>query len=143
MTVLEMFDRSIPDVPGVPDDFMELLRAGMSNDPTLRPAAATLRDQLTRLPLAASAATPGLPETVSAPPVTGLAPAWAIAEETMPRDLFEDEEPTRMHQAVRPDPRPPATDPIPPADVSDEPVLASSGGPGSQTTGKRHWWRSR
>ncbi|MEU6022503.1 serine/threonine-protein kinase [Micromonospora sp. NPDC047134] len=51
VTVLEMFHQPIPSLPGVPEDLMEVLRAGMANDPGERPSAAELRDLLTNLSL--------------------------------------------------------------------------------------------
>jgi serine/threonine protein kinase len=50
-TLLDLFDQPIADLPGVPRQFVELLRAGMHNDPAARPTAAELRDLLTGLPL--------------------------------------------------------------------------------------------
>jgi tRNA A-37 threonylcarbamoyl transferase component Bud32 len=62
LTMLELFDRPIPDLPGVPVELMDVLRAGMANDPQARPTAADLGDRLAALSL-------GRPGTVnSAPP---------------------------------------------------------------------------
>ncbi len=46
MTLIELFDRPIPDLPGVPRDLLDVLRTGMVNDPEARPRAAILRDRL-------------------------------------------------------------------------------------------------
>jgi hypothetical protein len=51
ITLIELFDRPIPDLPGVPADLLDLLRAGMSNEPGARPTAEELRDRLGSLPL--------------------------------------------------------------------------------------------
>lgn len=51
VALLDLFDQPIPDLPGVPASFVELLRLGMANDPLARPAAARLRDLLTELTL--------------------------------------------------------------------------------------------
>jgi serine/threonine protein kinase len=51
VSLVEMFTEPIPDVPGVPAELMELLRAGMANDEHLRPTAMQLRDALQALPL--------------------------------------------------------------------------------------------
>lgn len=50
-TLMDLFDQPISDVAGVPAPFLELLRAGMANDPAARPTAARLRDLLAALPL--------------------------------------------------------------------------------------------
>jgi eukaryotic-like serine/threonine-protein kinase len=51
LTLMEMFDRPIPDLPAVPTELTDVLRAGMANDPAARPDAAALRDRLTGLVL--------------------------------------------------------------------------------------------
>lgn len=51
LTLLEMFDEPIPDIPGAPPQFVDLLRMGMANDPLARPTSARLRDLLSELPL--------------------------------------------------------------------------------------------
>lgn len=56
VTVLEMFHQPVPGLPGVPEELVDLLRVGMSNDPTARPSAAELRDLLAALPIGGTAA---------------------------------------------------------------------------------------
>jgi serine/threonine protein kinase len=51
LALLELFDQPIPDLPGVPAPFLDLLRMGMANDPLARPTAGRLRDLLADLPL--------------------------------------------------------------------------------------------
>ncbi|WDZ87933.1 serine/threonine-protein kinase [Micromonospora cathayae] len=51
VTVLELFNHPIPGLPGVPDELIDVLRLGMSNDPQDRPSAIELRNMLARLPL--------------------------------------------------------------------------------------------
>ncbi|MEH1099225.1 serine/threonine-protein kinase [Micromonospora sp. CPCC 205561] len=51
VTVLEMFHQPIPGLPGVPDEMIDVLRLGMSNDPAERPSAVELRNLLAGLPL--------------------------------------------------------------------------------------------
>ncbi|RIV34507.1 serine/threonine-protein kinase [Micromonospora radicis] len=51
VTVLEMFHQPIPSLPGVPEALVDVLRAGMANDPGERPSAAELRDLLAALPI--------------------------------------------------------------------------------------------
>ncbi|MFC4146763.1 serine/threonine-protein kinase [Micromonospora mangrovi] len=65
VTVLEMFHQPIPGLPGVPEELIDVLRAGMSNDPGERPSAVELRGLLAALPL-----DPG-PAPVSGAPVSG------------------------------------------------------------------------
>ncbi len=56
-TLVDMFNQPIADLPGVPRAMMDLLRAGMANDPKDRPTAEDLRDELASLPLGRSAGT--------------------------------------------------------------------------------------
>src|SRR5215475_2980835 len=49
-TLIELFDQPIPDLPGVGKVFVDVLRAGMNNDPDVRPAADRVRDALDALP---------------------------------------------------------------------------------------------
>jgi serine/threonine protein kinase len=82
LTLMELFDRPIPDLPGVPADLLEVLRSGMVNDPTARPRAAILRDRLAALTLrpATSDETVMIPvrppadATMRAPVVTSTGP---------------------------------------------------------------------
>lgn len=73
VTVLEMFQQPVPGLPGVPEELVDLLRAGMSNDPAARPSAAELRDLLAALPVGGTAAsTPAEPAVGGHP---GTAPS--------------------------------------------------------------------
>ncbi|MEV5822833.1 serine/threonine-protein kinase [Micromonospora harpali] len=70
VTVLEMFHQPIPGLPGVPEELIDVLRAGMSNDPGARPSAIELRGLLAALPLdPVSAPVSGAP--VSGGPTSG------------------------------------------------------------------------
>ncbi|WP_345636633.1 serine/threonine-protein kinase [Rugosimonospora acidiphila] len=51
LTILELFDRRIPDVPDVPVELTDVLRRGMANDPDDRPSAAGLCELLAELSL--------------------------------------------------------------------------------------------
>jgi serine/threonine protein kinase len=51
VALLELFEEPIPEVPGVPAAFVDVLRTGMANDPLTRPTASRLRDMLADLPL--------------------------------------------------------------------------------------------
>jgi serine/threonine protein kinase len=46
ISVVDMFAEPVPDLPGIPIELTALLRRGMSNDPSARPTAAALRDEL-------------------------------------------------------------------------------------------------
>ena len=61
ITLMELFDRPIPDLPNVPHALMEVLRYGMANDPRARPTAEQLRDMLTGLHLGPNAPAPPPP----------------------------------------------------------------------------------
>lgn len=50
-TMLDLFERPIADLPGVPAPLLDLLRVGMANDPAARPGARQLRDHLAALRL--------------------------------------------------------------------------------------------
>ncbi|GAA4460874.1 serine/threonine-protein kinase [Phytohabitans houttuyneae] len=51
ITLMELFNQPIPDLPGVPAALMEVLRRGMANEPESRPSAEQLRDMLTGVSL--------------------------------------------------------------------------------------------
>jgi serine/threonine protein kinase len=61
ITLMELFDRPIPDLPNVPRSLMEVLRYGMANDPRARPTAEQLRDMLTGLHLGSGSPAPPPP----------------------------------------------------------------------------------
>jgi serine/threonine protein kinase len=58
ITLMELFDRPIPDLPNVPQALLEVLRYGMANDPRARPTAEQLREMLTGLPLGPGQSSP-------------------------------------------------------------------------------------
>jgi eukaryotic-like serine/threonine-protein kinase len=105
VTLLEMFDQPIPDLPGVPPALTEVLRLGMANDPAARPSARQLRDLLAALPLGPA------PAPATAPPATQPA-----AQPTV----------YLSHSAYPPQPSP-APRPAPPA--SHPPAPHPVGGP--------------
>jgi serine/threonine protein kinase len=51
VALMELFDKPIPDLPGVPRALTDVLRYGMAKDPAARPTAVQLRDLLTRVHL--------------------------------------------------------------------------------------------
>ncbi|GAA2714779.1 protein kinase [Micromonospora olivasterospora] len=83
VTVLEMFHQPIPGLPGVPEELIDVLRAGMSNDPGERPSAVELRGLLAALPLdPVSAPVSGAP--VSGGPSAGGPASAGHAHPTVP-----------------------------------------------------------
>jgi hypothetical protein len=73
ITLMDMFDDPIPDLPGVPSALIEILRYGMDNEPRARPTAEQLRDLLTGLQMGPANHHP--PPGPTAPPVSGGGPA--------------------------------------------------------------------
>jgi serine/threonine protein kinase len=59
ITLMELFDHPIPDLPGVPRALTEVLRYGMANEPLARPSAEQLREMLAGLQLGTPGAGPG------------------------------------------------------------------------------------
>ncbi|MEV4515015.1 serine/threonine-protein kinase [Dactylosporangium sp. NPDC049525] len=51
LSLVDMFNEQIPDLPGCPESLMAVLRAGMANDEAARPSAIELRDLLIGLRL--------------------------------------------------------------------------------------------
>jgi hypothetical protein len=51
LSLVDMFNEQIPDLPGCPESLMAVLRAGMANDEDARPSAIELRDLLIGLRL--------------------------------------------------------------------------------------------
>jgi eukaryotic-like serine/threonine-protein kinase len=49
--LVELFDKPIPDIPGIPRPLTDVLRRGMANQPNARPTAEQLRDRLADLRL--------------------------------------------------------------------------------------------
>jgi serine/threonine protein kinase len=51
LALMELFSEPVPDLPGAPQELLDVLRLGMANDPLARPTAARLRDLLGELRL--------------------------------------------------------------------------------------------
>ncbi len=51
LSLVDMFNEHIPDLPGCPESLMAVLRAGMANEESARPSAIELRDMLIGLRL--------------------------------------------------------------------------------------------
>ncbi|WP_320067729.1 serine/threonine-protein kinase [Micromonospora sp. RTGN7] len=122
VTVLEMFHQPIRGLPGVPEELVDVLRAGMVNDPRARPSAVELRGMLAALPLdPLSAPVSGAP--VSGGPSSGGPSGSTGATTGSPSTsggLYGTAQP------ARPRPRPPVED--------DHPTMPT-------TSGRR--WRRR
>lgn len=86
VTVLEMFNQPLPGLPGVPDELIDVLRAGMANDPADRPSALELHEMLAGLPLGPPSA------PVSGAPVSGgmTYSGSYTASQPIPRPAVED-----------------------------------------------------
>ncbi|MDH6461516.1 tRNA A-37 threonylcarbamoyl transferase component Bud32 [Micromonospora sp. A200] len=98
VTVLEMFNQPIPELPGVPTELVDVLRAGMSNDPGARPSALELRDLLTALPLGAVPSSPVSGAPVSGAPISGgPSGPYTVDRSGPPRPVPEDAHPTVPH----------------------------------------------
>ncbi|MEU5563696.1 serine/threonine-protein kinase [Micromonospora musae] len=97
VTVLEMFNQPIPGLPGVPEALIDVLRAGMANDPADRPSAAELLVLLAALPIepaatpASGAPVPGIPSRGG---FTGSGPYAGPTSRPLPRNPAEDAHPT-------------------------------------------------
>ncbi|MGK5743270.1 protein kinase domain-containing protein [Micromonospora sp. URMC 103] len=111
VTVLEMFNQPIPGLPGVPDELVDVLRAGMANDPADRPSAVDLRAMLSALPIEPTVA-----------PVSGTPTGVPVSGGSRSSD------PYATGRAAQPLPRPPAED--------AHPTL-----PGPAPVGGRRWRR--
>jgi tRNA A-37 threonylcarbamoyl transferase component Bud32 len=57
ITLMELFQQPIPELPGIPASLIDVLRAGMLNDPSQRPSATQLRELLVAVPLPTPAGT--------------------------------------------------------------------------------------
>lgn len=98
VTVLEMFHQPVPGLPGVPEELVDILRAGMVNDPGARPSAAELRDLLAGVSFDGTGDGPAGPTAgghsgLSPAGHPGPAPAGSSAPPA-PRPPVEDAHPT-------------------------------------------------
>ncbi|WP_018585686.1 serine/threonine-protein kinase [Salinispora arenicola] len=98
VTVLEMFHQPVPGLPGVPEELVDILRAGMVNDPGARPSAAELRDLLAGVSFDGTGDGPAGPTAgghsgLSPAGHPGPAPAGSSAPPA-PRSPVEDAHPT-------------------------------------------------
>src|SRR5258705_13756918 len=118
LSLVDMFNDHIPDLPGCPDDLMAILRAGMANDEAGRPTAIQLRDALIGLRMAPApqvivpplGSPPVEPVYTSvAPPPPPLAPPPADRLLGSPFLSGADPERTVPHEAG---PDAPPTDPL-------------------------------
>ncbi|MCW2143246.1 Serine/threonine protein kinase [Actinoplanes cyaneus] len=68
ITLMDLFLRPIPELPGVPRAFTDLLRRGMNNDPRGRPSAQELLQELSNLHLDPNAPPPNVYRSTSTYP---------------------------------------------------------------------------
>ncbi|HTJ38299.1 MAG TPA: serine/threonine-protein kinase [Dactylosporangium sp.] len=116
LSLVDMFNDHIPDLPGCPDDLMAILRAGMSNDESARPTALQLRDALMALrmtpapqvivpplgspPIEPVYTSPPLPAPLPPPPADRLLDSPFLGgfprdpEQTVPHEAGPEEPPT-------------------------------------------------
>ncbi|WP_433055474.1 serine/threonine-protein kinase [Dactylosporangium sp. CS-033363] len=118
LSLVDMFNDHIPDVPGCPDELMAILRAGMSNDDAKRPTALQLRDALIGLQLAPvppvivpPLGSPPLEPVYTSPPVLPPPPPpdRILDSPFMGGGFPHDPEQTVPHEAG---PEEPPTDPL-------------------------------
>ena len=103
ITLMELFAHPIPDLPGVPRALVDVLRAGMANDPGSRPYAEQLRDMLAAVPLPppGRAAVPdGPPPPPPSAPPRPVSPA-PISVSPAHRDPAPDDTPTVRNRSRR------------------------------------------
>ncbi|MEU8182907.1 serine/threonine-protein kinase [Micromonospora sp. NPDC049044] len=94
ITVLEMFNQPLPALPGVPDELIDVLRAGMANDPAERPSALELHELLANLPFGPpSAPVSGAPVSGGAVSGGGTRPGPYVSTQPVPRPPIEDTQP--------------------------------------------------
>ena len=113
VTLMEMFTERVPDLPGVPPAYLDLLRQGMANDPADRPSAEELRDRLAALHIEG----PG-PRPVSGAPVSGGA-SGSVAGTSTPS--------VYVSRSYTPQPAPPP---------DDHPTIPAA----TDRRGRRRWW---
>ncbi len=117
ITLMEMFTERIPDLPGVPPAYLDLLRQGMANDPAARPSAEELRDRLAGL---------AMDNFGPARPVSG-APVSGSPSPSQPVSGGPSVYVSRSYTAPAP-PQPAGSD-------DDHPTVS-----GSTRRGRRRWW---
>ncbi|MFI7603587.1 serine/threonine-protein kinase [Micromonospora sp. NPDC049366] len=94
VTVLEMFNQPIPGLPGVPDELVDVLRAGMANDPGDRPSAVELLGMLSALPIEPTTAPVSGAPVSGGPAGSGGPYATGHAVRPAPRTSTDDAHPT-------------------------------------------------
>ncbi len=91
IALLEIFDSPVPEIKGVPDALVGVLRLGLANEPTDRPSAIRLRDMLLDLKLDGTDPVPASPRFGADEDTTD---AWSLR--TQPQEYFYDEPTTIM-----------------------------------------------
>lgn len=100
ITLMDLFDQPIPDLPGVPRALTDVLRHGMANEPRARPSAEQLRDLLAGLHLGPDAAP--APHTVyRASTYTSPPPAYRQPRPVPPVTPTQGDETPTVHTGDR------------------------------------------
>ncbi|GAA2528325.1 hypothetical protein GCM10010434_090780 [Winogradskya humida] len=116
ITLMDLFNRPIPDLPDIPRALIEVLRYGMHNEPRARPNAEQLHDLLADLRI---------------DPPAGTAPAVYRAS------TFVPPAPRPVSTPPAPSPQPRPIPPVTPTrDTADETPTVHTG---DQKRGKRKW----
>ncbi|MFD0582865.1 serine/threonine-protein kinase [Dactylosporangium darangshiense] len=141
LSLVDMFNDHIPDLPGCPDDLMAILRAGMSNDESARPTALQLRDALMALRMAPAPqvivpplGSPPIEPVYTSPPLPPPLPpppADRLLDSPFLGGFPRDPEQTVPHEAG---PEEPPTDPL--ARPSSGSSASGSSGSGSSGPGR-------
>ena len=122
ITLMDLFDRPIPDLPNVPGSLTQVLRYGMANDPQARPTAEQLRDMLIGLHLAPGSPPPPPPTVYRSASFT---PTWDSNSPRRPKEQWQE-------ATQRPVP------PLSQTQADETPTVHTK----KRKGGKRRWWPS-
>ncbi|MFI7596738.1 serine/threonine-protein kinase [Actinoplanes sp. NPDC049681] len=114
ITLMDLFNQPIPDMPGVPRALTEVLRYGMANDPRDRPTAEQLREMLAGL---------------------HINPAGGHAPTVYHSSTFVPPAPRPFHASPQPRPVPPVTPTRDAAGPDETPTVHTE----NPKRGKRRW----
>ena len=123
LSLVDIFYQPVPDLPGVPAELVDLLRAGLANDEATRPTAAELRDALLSLQLGAVP-----PESVTPRVLAARRPTTVV-----------DDDPTMPHGVTTPVNAPRVPVQPSPADRPAPPPGGGGTGPRRRSAATR-WW---
>jgi serine/threonine protein kinase len=142
LSLVDMFNDHIPDLPGCPAELMAILRAGMTNDYTKRPTALQLRDALIGLQLSPPGpvlipplGSPPLEPVYTSPPLPPPPPpppADRLLDSPFLGGFPRDPELTVPHEAG---PEEPPTDPLTPGSGLPSSGAGAASAPGPVSGG--------